>query len=138
MWEWSLGFLASSKTLLSSWLNRSISELKFNNRHWELSLSGPRTSHLQKLSDIRSQDTQDGIIARLLAEDEKHLPKHLQDFASIEVCFVDEKERTGRRLSMRRISTSVYGNDIKYSQLLYSVNIESLTNELLWNLKRLY
>lgn len=40
-------------------------------------------AHLQELTDIGSQDSQDGVISRLLAKFKEHLPKQLQDVSRV-------------------------------------------------------
>lgn len=58
----------------------------------ELSTARPQLTYLQEFSDIRSQDTQDCIVTRFLTKDKKHLPKHLEDFSSIEIYFIGLRE----------------------------------------------
>lgn len=64
--------------------------------------TGSQIAYLQKFSDIRSQDAQDCVITRFLTKDKKHLPKHLEDFSSIEIYFIDLRENDRNKIYQRQ------------------------------------
>lgn len=49
-------------------------------------------AHLQELTDIRSQHSEDRVISRLLTKLKKHLPKQLQDVSCVNFCNRDTQE----------------------------------------------